>query len=330
MLVAITIFLILATIAISAFRDSDPDRAAAASQQLRSMLEGARSRAIHDGQPRGLRLLLDSNNPRTVTSLVYIGAPRLYEATANNITYSGTYPTGFWRVAVSGNVIQNLIQRRLLNREDVNNNGVLDAGEDLNMNGVLDDDACRVEIPAFSGTWYSIAEVGPGYVDLIGHYVSSEWSPMTSTYVARPSGQVNFRIELAAPILAGSTPQPLANQMAIDLDGSKLPDRWRTSPMMTGTFTSPLDILFTPRGDVTGLAATAGVMHFLLADVGDVSLGGPRAQQTPIPVALLEKDERLVSLFTRTGFATTSRVNRNFLAPYTGYYDYALYGVEAK
>ena len=78
LLVAVTIFAILATLAISTFRESDADRASAGAQQLRSMLEGARSRAIHDGQIRGVRLLADPNAPSNITSLVYVGAPRQY------------------------------------------------------------------------------------------------------------------------------------------------------------------------------------------------------------------------------------------------------------
>ena len=98
MLVAITIFSILVTLSLQAFKETDLDRAKAGSQQLRSMIEGARSRAIHDRLPRGIRLMLGSNDPndpssRYVTSIVYIGAPEQFAGTLDDLDGDGRHVT---------------------------------------------------------------------------------------------------------------------------------------------------------------------------------------------------------------------------------------------
>jgi prepilin-type N-terminal cleavage/methylation domain-containing protein len=360
LLVAITIFTILATLTIAAFRESDFDRASAASQQLRSMLEGARSRAIRDGQLRGIRLIRDPNNPQSAASLVYIGAPRLYEATATAVTYVGTYPNGNWRLTIPNATGQNLRNRGLLVEDDINSdgalgedlngNGTLDPGEDTNANltldalgedpdgnGRLDDQGGRVEVPAYSGAWYSISNATNTQINLEGHYHLSRWDATANNFVAEPAANVSFRLELAPPILPGSSPQPLANQMAVDLVASRVPGAWRNNNGTANNLSDDtfnlvnLDILFTPRGDVTGRAATAGVIHFLVADVGDIALDsrfGTASSLHPL-IQQPEKDERLVSLFTRTGFVTSGQVNRFGLYG-GGAYDLVLAGVEAK
>src|SRR5690606_11066850 len=72
LLVAMTIFSILAVMTLSALRSNDSDRISAATGTLRNALEGARSRAIKSRQVRGLRLITDPNDSRIVTSLIYV------------------------------------------------------------------------------------------------------------------------------------------------------------------------------------------------------------------------------------------------------------------
>jgi len=167
---------------------------------------------------------------------------------------------------------------------------------------------------------------------------------------------VEYVIELAPPILPGSVPQTFANGVAIDLDSSKVPSSWfvdnitnPTSPT-PGTLTDDgyidhLDILFTPRGEVAGPAAAAGVMNFVFTEIREIDeayldlqatgtwnlryptghplarmLGNdPTREQPPI--------ERLVTLFTRTGQVITSQVNRGFIPG--GPYELALTGQDA-
>lgn len=367
LLVAIAIFAILATIAISAFKESDQDRAAAGAQQLRSMIEGARSRAIHDGLPRGLRLLLDPTNPRMVTALVYIGAPRQYrrkltlpellgpdgvpgspgdddgDGIADNDTEYGfdgsddaikataaTSPGPFTPVWTITEYIRwpNLYDRGLL-RPTSEFRGA------------------RIKIPADKGNWFPITRVtrttSPNAVTITiagqyGEYPfvqrrnnhnNSAFEP--EYYAAIGTGNpepvtngIDYILELAPPILPGSSPKPLANGIAIDLDGSKLPAVWG-SP---GNYIPRMDILFSPRGDVIGDAGAAGILHFIIADVEDIANGTRyTAPDQRAPALRVEKKDRLVTLFTRTGLVMTSPVN-HFNATASPY-EFALLGKDA-
>lgn len=384
LLVAITIFSILITLAIGAFQESDQDRAAAGATQLRSMIEGARSRAIHDGLPRGIRLLLGSNvatdpSSRYVTAIVYIGAPEQFAGTLDDLdgdgvrtvkrpgavtpfepgddgvdddsdgslrnseeygwgansndaivapTNSGT--PGFvstWRIRETNLVWLNLRRRKLLTH----------TGEYI---------GSRIQIPAKNGTWFPIVDIdsplGTTFPDrfpndtadpqfptsgvrltIAGQYplVATNSPRLLSPGVTQEYAQVDedkvleYVLELAPPILPGSTPQALPQGVAIDLDGSQVPSAWKSG----GNYIDHLDILFSPRGDVTGTAAAAGVLNFIVANV-DAIVNGDRYMGTlPKPLRTIDAttglgitlNDRLVTLFTRTGLVTTTRVNHD-------------------
>ena len=78
LLVAITIFVILATLAITTVNlNNGSERVVTASRQVQAMLEGARSRAFRSRKPVGVRFLLDPNYPNEVVSMLYVTAPEL-------------------------------------------------------------------------------------------------------------------------------------------------------------------------------------------------------------------------------------------------------------
>jgi prepilin-type N-terminal cleavage/methylation domain-containing protein len=80
LLVSISIMLILATISLAVVRNIfDADRVVEAASSFRAMLEGARSRAIRAQEARGVRLLLDKNDNRIVTSAVFVGTSEVIE-----------------------------------------------------------------------------------------------------------------------------------------------------------------------------------------------------------------------------------------------------------
>lgn len=72
-LIVVGILVVLLTMTLMTVRFTrDGDRVTAAAAQIQSFLAGARDRAIYARAPRGVRLFLDTNNPRTVSSMVYI------------------------------------------------------------------------------------------------------------------------------------------------------------------------------------------------------------------------------------------------------------------
>ena len=77
LLVVIGILIILTVMTLSLVNvTQNEDRVRAGAAQVQSYLEGARDRAIHAGEPRGVRFLPDTNNPNVATSLIYIRATR--------------------------------------------------------------------------------------------------------------------------------------------------------------------------------------------------------------------------------------------------------------
>ena len=414
LLVAITIFAILSTLALSAFRETDQDRAKASAQLLRSMIEGARSRAIHDQAPRGIRLILDpvvdptTNRRRMVTSVVYIGAPEQFAGVLDDPDGDGRHTN---QLDVSPR--DGLIDQGLPNQGqpvfsepgrpgfDDDNDGMVD-NDEFEFGARNSDDAivatvnngttpgfttewrirenvvwpvlrrrkllahtgefigARIKIPARANVWFPIVDIDspfgpmgtdphpdsfpnddpdPVVANAVRLTIAGEYpfvDPQQHNYgggVTQERAKVNantlieYVLELAPPILPGTTPQALASGVAIDLDGSKIPPSW-----IQGTgYIDQLDILFSPRGEVIGSAAAAGVMHFVLAhteDIVEAQLTATRSPNTNAVIPNPQKPERLVTLFTRTGQVTTSEVNRFGL--YNNQpYDLALAGKDA-
>ena len=385
MLIAVAIFVILTTIAISAFTDSDQDRAAAGAQQLKAMLEGAQSRALRDNQLRGVRLQRDETNPQIVNSLVYVGAPRFYEGVISHVVFghdngtpsdnsddprvqnavpppmssatwyrnpttlaTGRVPVGKWAFYV-----QDRNPNHPNNAPDPDT--VKDIWENLQERDLLLS-RTRIEVPAFSGHYYvidSVSEVNNTdgrcgtKVTIAGHYLDSRdiySSPSTPgvpqsvsrAFIPITPRNVPFRLELAPPVLPGSDPVPLAEGIAIDLVASKLPNAWRNTNgtannLIDDSFPAEMDILFTPRGDAVGQAGPGGALHFLIADLKDIE-GGTRYATTDAQHPLVqnpETDDRIVSLFTRTGLVMISPLNRAGTFGSNNIYEFAIRGEDA-
>lgn len=118
LLVSITIFVILATIALSAFRDSKHDKVAAASRQISAAIGGARSRASKAVEPRGLRLLRDKLDYRLISGLQYVGQSQLFGG-------------GTLRVQIDKNGVVQLRCFQPSEWLDLNNEGLLSPGDKI-------------------------------------------------------------------------------------------------------------------------------------------------------------------------------------------------------
>jgi len=302
LLVAITIFTILVTIAIGAFTETNYDRASNAALQLRGMFEGARSRAIHDGQVRGVRLVPDPNGGNFYTSLQYVGAPGHYEGRFTGVTWDAT--ASVWNVTGDWT---NLVQRELL----------------------LAGTTVRVEIPSYSGRWYLFSPSSATGGTVSGMIEGARWDGTTYVYsrTVTAMAPVPVRFELLPLTLPGSRPQALPNGMGISADLTLT-----TNPGVSDLGGLPMDdtlILFSPRGEVLGRSATQGVLHFFVGDTRDLSVYP--GTSVAAHAADIEGDDRIVTVYTRTGSINTAPVNRDGTlgAPLYWYY-FANSGEEIK
>jgi prepilin-type N-terminal cleavage/methylation domain-containing protein len=253
LLISISIFVILATISLSAFRGSDKDKITAASRQVQAVFNGARSRAAKSGEPRGVRLLLDPADPRCVNALQYIGA--------------STYHTGTCQVQIAPSDRDGSNNPRPLCRIVSNQ---LDDWRILRDDGLLGVTA-RIRIPADqTGRWYTLTSInvndtavpgvssglryGFGTINSIPSAAS--WVTAIGTYQFPPAGPqvvnttdatseqnaapgysntpggtavITYLLRLEPQPLPNTTPISLAPGVVIDLDASRVPAGWRQS-----------------------------------------------------------------------------------------------------
>lgn len=279
LLVVVGIMLLLAAMTIAAVNfSSTSEKTRSAARQVQSYFEGARDRAIHAKEARGIRLFVDQTNTHAVTSLVYIA------------------PSDPWN--------QGTIQ---LERYDGNGNNVFtDPGENPNfalvvhgyntdwdvlMNeGMLVSGISRIKIPGDQdGLWYTvnIATSGPytlgagappaQYLILTTPYRQPPNTQTTQRVAFQGGGPTTYLLELAPRELPGSDPVQLPKGVVIDLDHSSIPNIWGDTVDSTGASSHPtrLDLMFSPRGTITGSPASKGIVHLLLARDIDAELGMP-------------------------------------------------------
>lgn len=299
MLVAITIFAILATIAIGAFSERGSDRVPAAARQIRAMLAGAQSRAAKDGAPRGVRLLVDTKstpNAALVTSLVYVGANTDVEGVLTTQSYGGTQLHLVPNASGGGWTIQRPASSSV-DWQALRTSGALLIGQRIRLFwGASSRDFFVSGFPAADKMVISAAEPPP------------------------LTGVTGYQLELASEVLANSEPVPLPLGTAIDLDASRIPNAIRPS---SGMSYSSIDVLYTPRGDIQSPVGKEGLVHLLVGEVSDVLNERPTAPSPPITPVNPVYPLRVVTLVPSTGqVAPSEYVDSSF--------NFAKSGKEAK
>lgn len=305
LLIVIGILLLLSTLSLAVYNSNgNSDRTRSAARVAQSAFLGAKDRAMHAKQIRGVRLNRDLTDPSLVTSFVYL-------TPIANQQYGASVSGG-------GSTIQIL-------RPDANNDGqgndatspdavlVSGTGVDwlsLDANGYLPFPAARIRIPATIGSWYMLQPIAgrsspPYYTQARGSavlltlatgYDSPDASFPNVVAIDTNSPKASCDLELTSELLPFHSPIPLPSGVIIDLDNSSLnvQGMWPTIPTPTH-----IDILFSPRGMVTGPLAGLGPLHFLLNSMAD-------ATQNLTPIDPKNKGDKLiVTLNPQTGLVAT-------------------------
>lgn len=302
LLVVAGIILLLATMTIGTLNVTfDAERIRSGSRQVHSYLEGARDRAIYARELRGVRFIFDAADQqigsRTVRNLVFVGAP---ERASGQVFYNSN----------TGALVQDPAD--------------FPRWEDYYLRGLLTSGA-RIQIPAGSGLWYTVQSVGSEDRNLDGTLQAIEDTdgvPTIATALYLVDGarfapgtgaigntQFTYEMELRPAVLANQDPVELPTGISVDLDHSQLPGEWHVG----GSFSNEMDIMFSPRGIVTGSVAGSGLIHFLLADAEDTLRGlAPPGDESAIDPDLHAQGEwRIVTLNTRTGHVSTHEIARD-------------------
>jgi prepilin-type N-terminal cleavage/methylation domain-containing protein len=239
--------------------------------------------------------------------------------------------------------------------EDLNLNGILDPGEDSppigNNNGVLDLDPPRIKIPADdNGTWYTVLtnRLTPAnqILQLISSYRDPGTTPPNEVMAFQGGGPSTYILELPPRILPDAQPILLPEGVVIDLDASQVPVDWRPGVPLSSMaleqqylrpYSSHMDILFSPRGVVTGPVAATGLVHLYVAERKDVVFAVDQGVRVPPLTGTLTRrpprftgdvplvpgrdqfgpDDQidqigqrlLLSIFTQTGKVSTHQLN---------------------
>lgn len=368
LLIAMAIFVILATLAISGYRVAyDADRVGDAASVVRGGIEGARSRAIKSKEVRGLRLLLDPQDNRIATSIVYVGEPEVIEGYCRvefDNEQDGTEVSSHrkWRVFPAfdkdGNTPEitwrSLYQRGLLrarcrieingkplqvySRSEVGGRDIYDLGGPNEK--LYRDDAWTLSENQQTGislfTEQIITDGSPpegmaggvrpstGYIEAkeIDVSVGEGGSPIGLPH-AVATILLKYKLHLLPAVLEGASPVALPANTCIDLDGSLVPSTWRPGstnraygPLVQGTNeVLPIDILFTPRGNVSRDLIGEAFLIFRIANRNDLEAaranisGFPSTGPSPTIIQNPEYSARLVTLVTQTGMLRISPVS---------------------
>jgi prepilin-type N-terminal cleavage/methylation domain-containing protein len=300
LLVVMSIMITLLAITATVIKiNTDADRVRGASRSIQSYLLGARDRAIYAKQPRGVRLILNASNPRTVSSMVLIQPTDPWNGQVQLWPFDTTQP---W------NSVTNPMTRVRLRDTKTVPNWLL-----LNQRNLLTTAShARIKIPANNrGVWYVIdtVDVAGANQDLI----------LTTAYRNPNPNGVNdepAQIELPPSVVPNEEPIQLPRNVVIDLDacstnrstqpGNKLPNVWKNFSTSPFSYKKQLDLMFSPRGSVTGTAAASGIIHFYITEMTAADLQLDAAYvgtSTPIP------DKNVVTVFGRTGNVITSPIS---------------------
>lgn len=317
LLIVLAILIILFTMVVAVYQTNQgTDRMRAAARQLQSSILGARDRAIHAKAPRGLRLIMDSADPSTVASFIYISqVPNWAEGSLQ-----------LQRPGSGGSATSD--KPRYLKR--ITPAVPTESWYSLWQRGLLKPGA-RIKLPKTGGSWYTVDVQDDSTPPVTVLTATSDTLFLKQDHKTAPAAMpaiialsfADYELELAAAPLQGEQPISLPSACVIDLDNSRLPGSWWDAS--TGNYVVNMDIMFSPRGTITGPLAAQGIIHLLLAESGDTavklaadsaaspnvstSLHKPRSVPRTIPPESTQGEKMIVTLFTRTGAVSTHTVD---------------------
>jgi type II secretory pathway pseudopilin PulG len=291
MLVALGIFVILATLTLGAFRGvSKDDQISAASQTVKGWFEHARSKAIRNKSAYGLRFVPESNSGRYCTTVSYLSAGAFDESDSNSASNQK------WIKPVCNSTTGVLTgQIRAYGASIADWRGFVDSGAlpkpGTSGPGTGNPFGLRIEIPKNSGQWFPLTgvtqvpsssppvyllNVTGGVQNLMGSYISAgdpgyplddDGDGTADNWVAQ---KIEYRLELS-PVVEQGTATSLPRGIVIDLDASVIPTSWR--PAATGASYpggATMDVVFKTNGTMVANEASPGqVLHLCISTLED-------------------------------------------------------------
>ncbi|HLJ10991.1 MAG TPA: prepilin-type N-terminal cleavage/methylation domain-containing protein [Planctomycetaceae bacterium] len=323
-LIVIVILLILAGMAVAVLSGRNTDKMRSAARVAQSAFLGAKDRALHAKDLRGVRLIRDPNytDPVTgtltlVTGFVYL-QPLPLQSTGNLQGQTG---------------LNNFAVTRPNYPASNDATGLMVSGAQAqtwfaqDQGGIWPASTVQIRIPSglsgAPGQWYQLARLNNAapYWGVFnnGNLNLTLQSPFQggqqptindSNAIDSNSTLASCDILLGNDILPFHQPISLSSGIVIDLKYCSVGVQslaglnWNPLP----TVPPYIDIMFSPRGAVTGPVVAQGPLHFFLRDIQDATAGvNPLAVgQQGTPNADLNKGERMIlTVFPQTGLVQT-------------------------
>lgn len=273
-LVVITILLILTALVIAAFRGNEAQKVRDGGRSVQSSILAARDRALHAGKMRGIRINRDPSDTNLGVGLSYV-QPLDYLAYGPN--------------AIS------------LERIDLDGDSIPDPPADVTIvRGVAGTDWASLSqfFPTnprirINGKWYffDVLMSGPYALSaanpvlrLTTPFEDNSGSPGNIVAFNTTSAYASCELDIGNELLPLHQPMSLPTGVVFDLNNS--------SPAARG------DIMFSPRGMITGPVVAQGPIYLLLRDIRDVTEGINPANMT---AGIVHRDMLIVAIFPQTG-----------------------------
>jgi prepilin-type N-terminal cleavage/methylation domain-containing protein len=274
LLIVIGILLLLSTLSLAVFNTGrSSDRIRSAARIAQSAFLGAKDRAMHAKDFRGLRLIRDSNGPtmqNTNSFPALVNGFVIVQPIAHD-----PYPAG----SID------------LQRLDLNQDSVPDSADVLVVHGgnSVDWDFIssrfsspgQIRIPSGTGQWYAFTvdtsgpyalKSGNEYLRLVVPYTSS--MPLSASVFAFPASNTatsSCDIQFGFDVMPFNQPTPLPSSVVIDLRYSSSNIQALAMGVSGATVAPNIDIVFSARGAVAGASSGLGAFYLCLRDLTDAT-----------------------------------------------------------
>jgi prepilin-type N-terminal cleavage/methylation domain-containing protein len=282
LLIVIGILLLLSTLSLAVYNTGrSSDRMRSAARVAQSAFLGAKDRAMHAKNLRGIRLIRDSNGPA-------FSATNLYPALVNGFT--------FLQPISHDPYLAGTIQLERLDQSP--QDGVPDGPDILVVRGLsgangVDWDRVssffgsvgQIRIPATTGQWYNftVSQSDPYKLTsanevliLSTPFNASSAQPFPANYIAcafnGPTQVAGCEIQFGSEVLPFHQPIALPTGAVIDLrycSQNVIYLAGGNIPNTAGTVAPNIDFSFSPRGSVSGATGGIGALYFCLRDLED-------------------------------------------------------------
>lgn len=306
LLVVISILVLLTSVVVVAMGNTrNSDRVRSAARVAQSALLGAKDRASQSKEIRGIRMQRDPNDPALINAFQYIRP----------------LPSLFYGSSGQGGPTTAFTIRRQGGSPDAVLVVGLGSGIDwfqLDSNGLLDKNNTRVRIPAGeSGNWYKLVpqQAQPPFfvvkdntsqiMRLTTPFLNCTFPPPAVDALEWSSPAATMELQLGNEVAPFTEPMPMPTGMVIDLKWSSPSAQALATSLEASGALGKIDLMFTPRGNITGAPSVMGPIHFLIHDLQDAVAREPGPNGTTVPLSPISpknrSDKIILTIFPATG-----------------------------